>query len=481
MKSRIYIVTTFMALQLFGVKAVAESEQTVMDKIRKDLATFATLRNKMDTRPDDVLLQNEAITTLGRAAFRVQFNEGNAISGTKLNMTQAEKMMIFYTYSQLLASVRPHHNEIKSYAGYIFKAADMDTYDMKLISAEAQLMYAEFETDLPSFIHRLRLTHEMLTAMKEQPISLALDVEQYRKWTSLDVSDVHRCKLLSKVEQLLNSFSAETYYETANTMLNYWLWRNEIELNTHAAKRHLDTYYFAKEKAKELGYPDADCPHGRYNEHDGDKELALIIYKMAAEAGGVDGKINAARLIIGDSCSSVNDYSEAYQLLHSAQLHPLFSNKGGEALLGHMYEYGVGVSQNDSLALHHYSLAYQAMRIQKGIVKGNNYEMKLSKENRIRLENVDASINRLLNRIQSKQLLQYSHSLESKKTSTDEWLKVACRFYLSGDDVNGEKYMKLAETNGPKSAKSILDWHKKSPKYPINYIIQSTIKKSQSE
>lgn len=475
-KSRIYIIITIIALQLLGVKAVAASEPTVMDKIRKDLANFATLKKKLDKRPDDILLQNEAITTLGHAAFRVQFNEGNTISGVKLDMSQAEKLMIFYTYSQLLTSVRPHHNEIPSYAGYVFKAADMDTYDMKLISAEAQLMYAEFEKDLSSFIHRLRLTHEMLQAMQEQPISLAPDVEQYRKWTSLDVSDANRSQLLSKVEQLLNSYSAETYYETANTMLNYWLWRNELNLNIHAAKRHLDTYYYAKEKAKALGYPDADCPIGRYNEHEGDNNFALLVYRMAAKAGGIDGKLNAARLIIEDSCSSQNDYSEAYQLLNSAQQHPLFPNKGGEALLGYMYEYGLGVSQNDSIALHHYSLAYQAMRIQKGIQKGNNYERKLSKENRIKLENINASINRLLNRIQSKLLIQYSKSIESKTTSSDEWLMVACRFYLSGDNVNGEKYMKLAAAKGSKDAKSILDWHRKSPKYSIKNIIQSTIK-----
>lgn len=476
-ESRIYIIASVIALLLLGVKAVAASEPTVMDKIRKDLATFATLRKKLDKRPNDILLQNEAITTLGHAAFRVQFNEGNTISGVKLNMSQAEKMMIFYTYSQLLTNLRPHYNEIKSYSGYLFKAAEMDTYDMKLISAEAQLMYAEFETE-PSFtIHRLRLTHEMLLAMKDQPISMAPNVEQYRKWTSLDVSDSHRCQLLSKVEQLLGSFSPETYYETANTMLNYWLWRNELKLNTHAAKRHLDTYYYAKDKAKTLGYPDADCPHGRYNEYDGNKKFSLLVYRMAAKAGGIDGKLNTARLIIEDSCSSQNDYNEAYQLLNNAQQHPLFSNKGGDALLGYMYEHGLGVSQNDSLALHHYSLAYQAMRIQNGIVKANNYEMKLSKENSNTLKNVNASINRLLNRIQSKKLLQYSQSLESKTMSPDECLMVACRFYLSEDEINGEKYMRRAATMGSKDAKSILDWHSRSPKYPIKNIIQSSIKR----
>jgi len=141
-----------------------------------------------------------------------------------------------------------------------------------------------------------------------------------------------------------------------------------------------------------------------------------------------------------------------------------------------MYEYGLGVSQNDSLALRHYLLAYQAMRIQKGIVNNKNYEVKLFKENRIRLENVNASINRLLNRIQCKQLLQNSQSLESKRTSPDEMLLVASRFYLLDDDINGEKYMKLAATKGSKGAKSILDWHEKSPKFPIKIIIQSTIK-----
>ena len=469
-KSLIYVFITLLALLQPCAQAVAAGEQTITEKIRSELDSFAQLRNKMDKRPNDIMLQKEAVTTLGHAASKVYFND------LKVAMPQAEKMMIYYTYMQLLASVRPHHNDIQSYAGYIFKAADMDTYDMKLISAEAQLMYAEFETDPASTIIRLRNTLQMLTAMKELPISMAPSLEHYRKWTSLDVSDDHRCQLLSKVEQLLNSLPAETYYETANTMLNYWLWRDELKLNTGAAKRHLDTYYFAKEKAKALGYPDADCPHGRYNEHDGDKKSALLLYKMAAEAGGIDGKLNAARLILDDSCSSQKDYNEAYRLLHSAQQHPLFSNKGGEALLGRMYEYGLGVSQNDSLALHYYLQAYQAMSLQKGIVKGKNYEIKVSKDNTKKLEAINTNINRLLNRMQLKQLLQDSLSLESKVSSPEEWLTLACRFYLLGNHINGDKYMERASAQGSKYAKSILDWHKRSPKYPIRVIIHTTIK-----
>lgn len=466
MTSKLYLCITTFVLLLYSNISVADKNQTALIRTREDLATFSTLKKKLDKHPDDIKLQGEAIKTLGHAAFRVFFYD-------RMDMPQAEKMMIYFTHARLLSSFRPHHYDIMQYAGFLFKAADMDTYDMKLISAEAQLMYVEFEEDLAYTIHRLRITREKLIAMENQQITLSPGMEQYQEWSKLDCSDSRRRYLLNKVEQILNSYPAEVYYETANTMLG---WYYELKTNTSAANRHFDTYHFALNKSIEFGYPDAYCPFARRNEYEGNKTLALLAYRLSAKSGGIDGKLNTARMIIEDTCSSQKDYDEALLLLQSVRQHPLFSNKGGEVLLGRMYEYGLGVSQNDSLALHYYQGAYQSMRIHKGIGKNNRYENKMYKKATMQLKALNADINRLLNRKHTNDLIQYAKSLNHEQIDPDKWLMLACRFYLLGDDISGIYYMELAAKQGSKDAQSILKWHQQSPQFPVINIIHLTLK-----
>lgn len=460
-KSRI---NTFLLILFFGavgVRGLAASDQNITEKIRKDFATFVSLRKKMDKRPDDINLQNEAITLLGNAAFKVSFYQ-HGFKGIKVDMSQAEKIMIWYIYIKLLTRFRPHHYDIKLYAGAIDQAEDAETYEMKLISAEATLMYAEFESDISLTVYRLHQARKLLEGMENQPISLMLGVDYYRKCLSLDASDTFRRQLLHKIESILNSFSAEDYYETANHMLNRWLWKDKLKYNEKMAARYLAIFNISRKRLIDVGFADVNCLWGRYQEeYVGNKASALREYKMAAKAGGIDGIINAARLIISDSCRSHDEYREAFQLLRSAQQHPLFSNKGGDALLGRMYEYGIGVSQDDSLALNYYSKAYQFMRLYKGVEKWiTKYERERLDRNYEKLNAIDSSINQLQKRIQHKQLLNYAQSLKAKKISSYDCLIMGCRFYQIGDETNGKSYMAQAAAMGSKEAKDILNWRR---------------------
>lgn len=455
-------------LSSFGIEARNHPE--ALPSTRKDLADFASLWKKLEKKPEDIHLQEEVVTTLGHAAFRVFYYD-------EMDMPKAEKMMVYYTYSKLLDKLRPRHYDVRQYSNFIFDGNDLETYDMKLIRAEAQLMHSRYENEAPYTIHRLRIIRDMLKDMENQPISLASGVDQYKKWTALEVSDSRRCQLLEEVEDIINSFSVDVYHETANTMLNWWLWRHDIKIDVQTAKKYLDTYYFAKEKAEVLGDHDAASIHARYNEYDGDKGMASFIYNIAAEKGGIDGILNVARLIIEDSCSTQKDYTKALGLLQSIEHHVLFANKGGESLLGRMYERGMGVAPSDSIALHHYSAAYQAMRLQKGYTGAHhNYETKMIRENSKKKEALNDDINRLSTRIQLNQLIQHVKSIDSKKMSSDGWFMLACRFYLLNDAINGKYYMELAAKDGSKNAKSILDWQMRSPKYPVREMIHSKLK-----
>lgn len=463
-------------LTIISERSLAANTPTAIEKVFADLSDFSSLKKKLDKHPNDIKLQEEAITTLGHAAFRI-YTYDNLNKNKRIEIPNVEKAFIFYTYSKMLSKLRPYHSDINSFSLHLFDYAnEAETYDVKLIKAEARLMTVEFTTNLPILIHRLRLIRNMLVEMENDPILLAQGVDKYRKWTQLDVSNANRQRLLKRVDEILNSFLSDIYYETANTMLNYWIWRDEIKIKTHVAKQYYDTYVFAKEKSEIKGHPDAKCPLARLNESDGDKETAFLIYNNAAKAGGIDGKLNVARMIVDGYVSPNPKYAEALSILRNSQNHPLFGNKGGWSLLGRMYEYGLGVEKNDSVALSYYTRAYESMRLQKGLDSYNNYEEKRLKENRLIMEALNADINRLSNRIELGYLVKHTQKIDPKRMMPNMWLVLACRHYLLDSDTSGLFYMKLAAELGSKDATRILKWQEKSPKYPVKSMIKATLK-----
>lgn len=476
MKNILNLIILTLGLTMVSVRSLADNTPTAIEKVLADLSDFSSMKKKMDRHPNDIKLQEEAITTLGHAASRI-YTYDNLNKNKRIEIPDVEKAFIFYMYSKILIQLRPHHVDIHSFASHIFDyTKNAETYDVKLIQAEARLMTAEFETNLPNLIHRLRLIRNMLVAMEKDPVSLAPGVEQYRRWTQLDVSNANRLKLLKRIDSVLNSFSADIYYETANTMLNYWLWRDEIKLKTHDAKQYYDTYVFAKEKDETMGYPDANCPLARLNEHDGDKDMAFFLYKTAAKAGGIDGKLNVARLIIEGYGSPNPNYAEALGLLKKSQDHPLFSNRGGLALLGRMYENGLGIDKNDSMAFKYYTKAYESMRLQKGLVSYSNYESKRLKEDRLKLESLNKDINRVLYRMDLRYIEKETKQIDPKRMTPNIWLMLAFRYYLIGNETLGSFYMNLAAEQGNQDAIHILKWKARSPEYSVKSIIKNVFK-----
>ena len=435
-KYKYYLIASFFMMACLSLSA--QNNLSAEELTRKDLQDYAVLIKKQDKQPKNIQLLLEATETIKRAAGRVYFKD-------KMSILPAEKIMIFYTYVKQLQKIYPYSYDIRQFAGYIFSSSYekyLTTYELNLVGAEARLYYSDYQEDVPKSIYQLKLAKDQLSEMVKYPVSPSPYLESYRKWTQLDVSEANRIRLQKKIETKLSTFSGEDYYEAANQYLNYYL--DFTDKSTTVSRRHIDCFLFAMDKATSMNYPDASCLLARYRENSGDLTSAMTYYRQAADKGGLDGKINVARMLI---YNEVPNYIEATQILISIKDNLLFANRGGAELLGYMYENGFGVKKNSQLALDYYSQAYKAL-----FMSSNESNVKeISK----RLDNMKEAINRIGKMEELKYLYKELEAKRKTFLTNEQLLSYARRFGILGEEKQRTSLVKEAEAKSNPEPKII--------------------------
>ena len=453
---RIFIIIYFIVICFCSVFGQITKTEKFLNYIKEHEA----LRERLEKKPNDPKLLDETVTVLYEIASRCSFNM------LQTPLSPEEEQFMLYTYVKLKESICPTYNDVSKYAGYIINTSyDIyrSTYDLKLIYAEANLLLAPFEAEKVHTVHRLRRALKLLEEM-DSHVTFSPHGTKYIKWTHLDVSDKHRLELIHKINIILDSYSGEFYYETANSMLGYYYTLK----NAAAAYRHYETFKFAVDKAIEKGFPDIQCANGRFYEYSKYPSLskALECYIAAANNGGIEGKINAARLLMDSLANKKPDYKTALIYLNSVKNHPQFAYFGGAFLLGRLYENGWGVKQNDSIALHYYSESYKCTVYSAS----NSNEIQL-KEVGIRLDSLSNAMGRIAER-------RCLHTLENERIRTQskatafQLTQMGCRYILLGKEDEGRKLLELAASRGSKFSKNILN---KSARYnrSLTYLLSN--------
>ena len=452
---RLFIISIMAVFCLCSILGQKTNKEKFWDYIKEHEA----LQEKLEKKSNDPKLLDETVTVLYEIVSRCSFNKLHT------PLSPEEEQFFLYTYVKLRESTCPTSYGISKYAGDIIDTSyDIyrSTYDLKLIYAEANLFLVNFEAEKMHTVHRLRRALKLLEDM-DSHVTFSEHGEKYIRWTHLDVSDKHRQELIQRINKILDSYSAEFYYETANSMLGYYL-----TLKGAAAYRHYETFKFAVDKAIEKGFPDVQCANGRFCEYSKNPSLskALECYKAAANKGGIEGKINAARLLMDGLPNKKPDYKTAFIYLNSVKNHLQFAYFGGAYQLGRLYENGWGVKQNDSIALHYYSEAYKHT-----VYSANYYNEIQKKEVEIRLDSLSNAMGRIAER-RALQSLENERIRTQGKATALQLTQMGCRYILLGKEEDGRKLLELAASKGSKFSKNILN---KSSRYnrSLTYLLSN--------